>query len=191
MISIWRISVIIDAVIYGETPNANIEKFASPPPLMILNISKKQFQKEIKSFTPVKFRLQCLGKKQGVTYINDSKSTNPDSTIQALNAMNKKAVVLLGGSNKGNSFTEIFKLSNKIKLAIIYGETANIIEGDALFMGFTKTAKFVNLKEALYHLNQLTSRGDIVLFSPACASYDEFNNYIERGECFNKFYEEQ
>ena len=65
------------------------------------------------------------------------------------------------------------------------------MEQDALICGFFKTVKFENLSETLYNLPNYTKRGDIVLFSPACASYDEFNNYVERGEFFNKFYEEQ
>ena len=76
----------------------------------------------------------------------------------------------------------------KIKCALIYGETANKLEQDALFMGFTKTSKFESLNDTLYHLNNFVSRGDIVLFSPACASYDEFLNYVQRGECFNNYF---
>ena len=105
--------------------------------------------------------------------------------------MDKKVVILLGGSDKGNDFNEIFENSNKIKLAIIYGQTANKLESDALFCGFKNTAKFENLAEALYHLKSFIKRGDIVLFSPACASYDEFKNYVERGESFNKYFKEQ
>ena len=155
----------------------------------ILNVGLKEFKLHIKSFYPVKYRLELIGKKRGVRYINDSKSTNPDSTIKALESFKKNVVVLLGGSDKGNDFYNIFKCKN-IKLAIVYGETANKIEADARFMGFNKTAKFENLAESLYWLAGFIKRGDVVLFSPACASYDEFNNYIERGEFFNSFYEE-
>lgn len=155
----------------------------------ILNINKKQFNLALKTFSPVPFRLEYLGKKKGITYINDSKSTNPDSCIQALKAMKKPVVVLLGGSDKGNNFNNIFKLKNKIKLAIIYGQTADILESDANFCGFNKIAKFDSLHQALDHLNKFTKRGDVVLLSPACASYDEFKNYVERGEFFNSYVE--
>lgn len=154
----------------------------------LLGVCKKIFKKELKTFTPVKFRLEKIGKKKGITYINDSKSTNPDSCIKALESMPKPVVLLLGGSDKGNDFYDIFKQSKKIKCALIYGETANKLEQDALFMGFTKTSKFESLNDTLYHLNNFVSRGDIVLFSPACASYDEFLNYVERGECFNNYF---
>ncbi len=157
----------------------------------ILGVSDKEFKDAVKSFLPVKYRLQILGKKRGITYINDSKSTNTDSTVQAINSMKKKVVVFLGGSDKGNDFYEIFKLKNKIKLAIIYGETANKLEEDALFMGFNNICKFENLNESLYYFKSYIQKGDTVLFSPACASYDEFNNYVERGEYFNNFYSEQ
>jgi len=151
-------------------------------------ISKKFFSKAIKTFTPVSFRLEVLGKRKGVFYINDSKATNPDSTIKALESMHKKVVLLLGGSDKGNSFREIFK-SDKIKLALIYGQTANALESDAISMGFSNVCKFDSLKDTLSNLKKFTKRGDVVLFSPACASYDEFSSYVERGEYFNNFVE--
>lgn len=157
----------------------------------LLNVPYKLFKQEVKHFMGVKFRLEYLGKKHGITYINDSKSTNPSSSVEALKAMDKKVVLLLGGSDKGNDFNEIFELKDKIKLAIIYGQTANKLEADALFCGFKNTTKFENLAEALYHLKTFTKRGDVVLFSPACASYDEFKNYVERGEKFNMYFKEQ
>lgn len=156
----------------------------------LLGVGKREFIRALKTFSPVAFRLQKLGKKRGITYINDSKATNPDSCIKAICAMRKPAVVLLGGSDKGNNFVDIFKNKNKIKLAILYGQTADILETDALFCGFTKIAKFDNLKTALENLKEFVKRGDVVLFSPACASYDEFKNYVERGEYFTNYFEE-
>lgn len=171
----------------GDFNNQNIafcEKICS-----IVGLSQKTFKQRLKTFSPVKFRLQKLGKKKGITYINDSKATNPDSTVCAINSLKKPVVLLLGGSDKGNNFNKIFELKNKIKLALIYGQTADILESDALFCGFTNTAKFENLKDALNYLDRFVRRGDIVLFSPACASYDEFSNYVERGNYFNKYFE--
>ncbi len=156
----------------------------------LLGVEKKQFLKNLKTFSPVKFRLQNLGKKNGITYINDSKSTNPDSTVCAINSIKKNVIVLLGGSDKGNDFYNIFKQKN-IKKAIVYGQTANKIEHDASFVGFKNIVKYQNLKEALNNLKTIAKRGDIVLLSPACASYDEFNNYVQRGEFFNCFVKEQ
>lgn len=156
----------------------------------IVGVNKKDFEKGLKTFYPIKYRLQSLGKKKGVLYINDSKSTNPDSSVKALGAMKKRVILLLGGSDKGNSFNEIFALKDKIKIALIYGQTANTLESDAHFMGFYNIAKFESLKEALDNLSLYTKRGDTVLLSPACASYDEFKNYVERGEFFDNFFRE-
>ncbi|MBE7082633.1 MAG: UDP-N-acetylmuramoyl-L-alanine--D-glutamate ligase [Clostridiales bacterium] len=153
----------------------------------LLGVDNKKFKKHLKTFLPINFRLQNVGKKKGITYINDSKSTNPDSCIKALEGFSKPVVLLLGGSDKGTNFKQIFSHSNKIKLAIIYGETANKLEQDALFCGFSKTARFASLKESLVCLHNFVRRGDIVLFSPACASFDEFKNYIERGKFFNEY----
>lgn len=171
----------------GEFNNVNIafvEQIAS-----LLGVSPKEFKLALKTFTPVPYRMQYLGKKHGVKYINDSKATNQDSCIKAILSIKKPCIVLLGGSDKGSTFTDIFKLKNKIKLAIIYGQTADVLENDANFCGFNKIAKFDNLKTALAHLKEFVKRRDIVLFSPACASYDEFANYVERGEYFNKYYQ--
>lgn len=154
----------------------------------ILQVNKNQIKKAIKTFSPVLYRLQNLGKKKGITYINDSKATNPDACVKALISMKKQVILLLGGSDKGNDFKDIFKQKEKIKLAIIYGQTANSLENDAKFCGFEKIKKFESLKQALENLNQFTKRGDIVLFSPACASYDEFENYVKRGEYFSNYF---
>lgn len=171
----------------GEFNNLNIafvEQIVS-----LLGVSSKEFKLALKTFSPVPHRLEYLGKKHGITYINDSKATNTDSCVKAIESMKKPCVVLLGGSDKGNSFLDIFKLKRKIKLAIIYGQTADMLENDANFCGFNKIAKFDNLNSALEHLGEFVRRGDVVLFSPACASYDEFNNYMERGEFFRTYFD--
>lgn len=155
----------------------------------ILGINSKEFKNSIKSFAPVSYRLEFLGKKHGIKYINDSKSTNPDSCVKAIQSMKKTCVVLLGGSSKGNSFVDIFKNGDKIKYAILFGQTANALFADAKFCKFDKVVSFDNLKQALKHLHEFAKRGDVVLFSPACASYDEFNNYVERGEFFNSYFD--
>ena len=120
----------------------------------LLNVNNKEFKKYIKTFYPIKFRLEYMGKIKGVSYINDSKSTNPDSCIKALKSMKKPVVLLLGGSDKGNYFYDIFSLSKSIRLAIIYGQTANKLEQDAHFMGFYNIVKFENLCSALSHLKE-------------------------------------
>ncbi len=171
----------------GDFNNLNLafcEKIAQ-----LLNISSKQFKKAIKTFAPVPFRLEFLGKKHGISYINDSKSTNQDSCIKALQSMKTPCVVLLGGSDKGTSFVDIFKNGEKIKRAVVFGQTANLLQTDAKFCNFDKIVKFDTLKDALNHLHGLVKRGDVVLFSPACASYDEFSNYVERGEFFNNYFD--
>ena len=153
----------------------------------LLSVNNKEFKKHLNTFYPIKYRLEFVKKIKGVSYINDSKSTNPDSCIKALKSMKKPVVLLLGGSDKGNDYYDIFAFSKNIRLAIIYGQTANKLEQDAHFMGFYNIVKFENLCSALYHLKEYLKKRDVVLFSPACASYDEFKNYVERGEYFNNF----
>lgn len=156
----------------------------------VLGICDKQFKKLLKSFEPLQFRLQKFTVKKGVIFINDSKSTNPDSTIKALSAMKKPVIVLLGGSDKGNSFEQIFENSKKIKFAIFYGSTANKLKDDANFKGFNNFVVCQNLEHAIKESLKRARKKDIVLFSPACASFDEFKNYIERGKFFNNYIKE-
>lgn len=172
----------------GNFNNLNIAFCQSV--VQLFGIGKREFNKNLQTFYPVAFRLQTLGEKKGVLYINDSKATNPDSCVKAILSMKKPVIVLLGGSDKGNSFVDIFKIKNKIKLAILYGQTADVLEADANFCNFNKIIKFESLKIALSLLQKFVKRGDVVLFSPACASYDEFDNYIERGEFFTKYFNE-
>lgn len=141
--------------------------------LKILNI--KVSNKFIKSFKGVKYRNQKISK----NIYHDGKSTTPSSTLSAIKSIKKRneLIVIIGGRNKNLSFAELLK--EKVKYFIVYGELSNLIKGENIIN--VKT-----LKEALDKYDLLKNKKTILLYSPACTSFDQYNNYIERCEEFNK-----
>lgn len=135
-------------------------------------------------FIPLHNRLEFVGQWGGVKFINDSKATKPSATTLALNALEGPFILILGGSEKGSDFSVLAQDMGNVKLAVIHGQTAQRIE-EALINGNFK--KFVLVKdqaEAIQVAIKEAKPGDTVLLSPACASFDQFGGYEERGEIF-------
>lgn len=119
-----------------------------------------------------------------ITYINDSKATNPDAVINGLSTLNNNVILMLGGKNKGINFNDLIaKIDNKVKNIIVFGDSAN-----ELSRGLKKHNKiynkFDNLLNAINYVLSVVEAGDTVYFAPACASFDEFSGYEERGKFF-------
>ena len=118
----------------------------------------------------------------GVRFINDSKSTNVDSTLFALDALEgENILLLLGGVDKGSSYSRLHKSS--IKVIIAYGEASSKIRQDL------KSSNIIlakNFQQAVQQSLEIAKAGDTILFSPACASFDEFASFEERGEKFKE-----
>lgn len=142
------------------------------------------------SFEPIAHRLEPLMAVDGVEYINDSKATNPDATIKALTAFpDRPLIVLLGGRNKGNSFDDLaVRVASACKSAVVFGEAADTILEALRSAGF-EAAHTEDLEEAVKVAAQMASEGDAVLLSPACASFDQFQDYVDRGELFRRHVE--
>ena len=139
----------------------------------------------LKEFKGVKHRLQYVAEIDGVKYINDSKGTNPDSSIKALQAYSDPIILIAGGKNKGsdfNGFAEAIK--ERVKEVILLGEAAPEIEQALESVGYQKFSVVRSLEEAVLRASRIALPGEIVLLSPACASWDMFNNYEERGDLF-------
>lgn len=136
-------------------------------------------------FTGVEHRLEIVSVIKGVTYINDSKGTNTDASIIALNSVKSPVILIAGGYDKNSSFTNWIRIfKDKVKHLIVLGETADkIIESskEEKFYSFTKVN---SLKEAVNKAHDLSKEGDTVLLSPACASWDMFKDFEERGKSF-------
>ena len=145
----------------------------------------------IREFKGVEHRIEYVREKDGVIYYNDSKGTNPDSSIKALEAMSRPTILIAGGYDKHTGFDEFLDaFDNKVKLLVLLGQTADIIEETALRHGFDKIVKVDSLKEAVDVCDANAVSGDVVLLSPACASWGMFKNYEERGELFKQYVNE-
>lgn len=142
----------------------------------------------IKDFMGVEHRIEYVRDKNGVRYYNDSKGTNPDSSIKALEAMSRPTILIAGGYDKHSEFDEFIEaFDNKVKLMVLLGQTADKIEETAVRHGFTNIIKTDSLEKAVKICVENAVSGDVVLLSPACASWGMFKNYEERGKLFKEY----
>jgi len=142
----------------------------------------------IKDFMGVEHRIEYVRDKNGVRYYNDSKGTNPDSSIKALEAMSRPTILIAGGYDKHSEFDEFIEaFDNKVKLMVLLGQTADKIEETAVRHGFTNIIKTDSLEKAVKICAENAVSGDVVLLSPACASWGMFKSYEERGKLFKEY----
>lgn len=141
----------------------------------------------LKAFKGVEHRLEMVGCFAGVTYINDSKGTNTNATITALNAVKEPIILLAGGYDKKEDYAELMELvAKRVKRLIVLGVTADDLIKTANAKGFTAITKVDNYEEAVACAKVAAVSGDTVLLSPACASWDMFDNYEIRGQVFKR-----
>ncbi|MEA4816027.1 MAG: UDP-N-acetylmuramoyl-L-alanine--D-glutamate ligase [Lachnospiraceae bacterium] len=151
-------------------------------------ISLENIRKTLRSFVAVEHRIEFVRSFEGVDYYNDSKGTNPDAAIKAVKAMRKPVVLIGGGYDKKSDYTEwILSFENKVKSLVLIGETAKEIEKTARENGFNSVKNANSFEEAILMAKEDAKEGDCVLLSPACASWDMFKNYEERGRIFKEF----
>lgn len=145
-----------------------------------------QLARALKSFSALEHRIETVGEFGGVTWINDSKSTNVASTLVAMKGMNKPTVLLLGGKHKGEPYTDLApELKRTGRTVIAYGEAAPLIEND--LKGVVPLTRLgSSFDEVIATARKLAQPGDVVLLSPACSSYDMFDNYEHRGTEFKR-----
>ena len=152
----------------------------------ILEIRKESVRESLSDFVNVEHRLEFVAKVHGIEFINDSKATNVNSTWFALESMDKPCVWIVGGIDKGNDYTELANLvTDKVKAIICLGKNnQKIIEA---FEGSVETiVETTSALEAVAYGYRLAKKDETVLLSPACASFDLFENYEERGNAFKK-----
>lgn len=154
----------------------------------LAGLDVRPIQCGLRDFKGIPHRFEMFLSHNNVTYVNDSKSTSPHSTLAAVNSTSRPYVLILGGHDKGLSFEELFAgLDERARLLIIMGEAAGRIETDAeSFRPYIPRKRVINLQEAVEEAVKAAQDGDMVLLSPACSSYDAFLNYEERGETFKK-----
>ncbi len=145
----------------------------------------------LKSFMGVEHRIEYCGQVNGIRFYNDSKGTNCDSTIKAIQSMPSKTALILGGFDKGGTFDELFDvIDDKIKAITVIGQTAPLILETAKRYGYENITYCKTFDEAIEKAFKACSSGENVLLSPACASWDMFENYEERGKIFKQKAEE-
>ena len=158
----------------------------------LFDIDLVRAQQVINEFKGLPHRSQVVNSEHGVKWVNDSKATNIGATVAALAGFaNESLFLILGGQAKGQNFSELLPALNKnIKKIVIYGEDRTKIFNE--LKGKTEVAieQVQTLSDAVASINPLTAKDDVVLFSPACASFDQFENYMQRGDFFTKIVSE-
>ena len=152
----------------------------------IMGLSEAQIADGLKTFVNLPHRLESCGMIDGVEFVNDSKATNVDSVFYALDAMTKPVIWIAGGTDKGNDYTVLFPLvKNRVKALICLG-----LDNEKLKNSFESqiptVLETIKVSEAVELGLKLAAPGDVVLLSPACASFDLFKNYMDRGDQFKE-----
>ena len=153
-------------------------------------VTDEVIQKVLKEFKGVEHRLEYVDTIDGVTYYNDSKATNCVSTITALNSFDKPTILLLGGYDRGHSFHDLDDSMKNVKCVVCFGETKNRIEEFCNDLNI-KCYKNDTLKEAMNVVKDICTPGDVVLLSPACASWDQYDRFEDRGDEFKNLVRER
>ena len=150
-----------------------------------MDIRKNKIREAVQTFTSLEHRMETVLTVRGVEFINDSKATNVNSTWYALESMTKPAILILGGVDKGNDYSLIKELvKDKVKAIVCMGINNQKIH-DA-FDGEVKVVDTGSAENAVRQAYELATIGDVVLLSPACASFDLFKNYEDRGAQFKE-----
>jgi len=150
----------------------------------VLNVADRKIKTALKSFSNVPHRLEKVADFHDISFINDSKATNLDATIKAIESYDRPIIWIAGGVDKGNDYDILLSyVQNKVKGLICLGKDNRKIVN--AFQGHIKDiTETIDIQRAVRNAFKLAGPGDVILFSPACASFDLFRNYAERG---NKF----
>lgn len=152
-------------------------------------ISNSIIKEVLNNFAGVEHRIEFVRRLNGREFYNDSKATNVDSTITALKSFDNEVVLMLGGLDRGHSFEPLVPYLKNVKHIICFGQTKERIKDFALSHNIDVTVTD-NLEEATKAAYNISSEGDTILLSPACASWDQYNHFEERGDEFKKIVNE-
>ncbi len=153
-----------------------------------MGVPMENIRRTIRAFQGVEHRVEFVRNKKNVLYYNDSKGTNPDASVQAIRAMTRPTLLIGGGYDKQSEFDAyIDAFEGKIRYLVLLGATKDKIARTAREKGFTNIIMVDSLKEAVEVCAERAMPGDAVLLSPACASWDMFQSYEERGKLFKEY----
>ena len=153
---------------------------------VVMDIRKEKIREAVQTFESLEHRMESVAIIKGVEFINDSKATNVNSTWYALESMTKPTILILGGVDKGNDYSFIIDLvKEKVKAIVCLG-----VDNRKIHEAFGKHVELIintnNAKDAVQFAFHFATKGDVVLLSPACASFDLFKNYEDRGKQFKE-----
>lgn len=184
--AIWfrqeRIIDLKDIVLPGEHNLENILSSISAAKLS--GVDNEAIFRVLNTFKGVKHRLQYIREYEGRKFYNDSKATNILATTKALAAFTEPVVLLAGGLDRGNEFDELLPSLEAVKAVVTFGQTAHKIERVAKEAGIKTIHRVDNVEKAVPVAFRLSNPGDVVLLSPACASWDQYKTFEVRGDIF-------
>jgi len=152
---------------------------------MLAGCDPQRVRQAVSEFHAVEHRLELVNAVNGVTFYNDSKATNVDATIKALESFRGNIHIILGGKDKGSDYTVLVPLlRERVKAAYLIGAAAEKIRSQ--IQGSTTLVSAGTLERAVHQAFEVAKPGDIVLLAPACASFDQFENYEQRGRIFKE-----
>ncbi|WP_058307908.1 UDP-N-acetylmuramoyl-L-alanine--D-glutamate ligase [Gracilibacillus massiliensis] len=147
-------------------------------------ISNQAICEVLTTFTGVTHRLQFVKRVNGIAFYNDSKATNILATQKALSAFQQPTILLAGGLDRGNEFDELGEVMKNVKALVLFGESAPKIEKVGKNIGIETIQSVDSMEQAVQESFRLSEEGDVVLLSPACASWDQYKTFEERGNMF-------
>jgi UDP-N-acetylmuramoylalanine--D-glutamate ligase len=154
---------------------------------LLAGVDRSCVAEALASFPGVAHRMEDVRVLDGVRYVNDSKGTNPDAVLKALDSYDGPIILIAGGRHKGSSLEQLAqKIRERVKALILLGEAAPLFRQAAEAAGFKRIHEAPTLADAVALAHRIAYHGDVVLLSPGCASWDMFRDYEERGDVFRK-----
>ena len=151
----------------------------------LYEVQNEWIQRVLKSFQGVKHRLEFIASLNGRKFYNDSKATNILATEKAITSFQEPVILLAGGLDRGNGFEDLIPVFKKhVKAAVLFGETAEKLQRAAWEAGVKQTKIVSSMQDAVQTAYRFSSEGDVILLSPACASWDQYKTFEERGDMF-------
>ena len=181
----WQGEPFVNRSIIKLLGQHNLENIlAATASAILMNCDKETIENVLSSFTGVRHRMQFVKELKGRTFYNDSKATNTLATKSALSSFQLPVILIAGGLDRGHSLEELRPYMSKVKALLVLGETADRFVDFAISCGIPHVVKVGTMDEAVQKAYAVSLEGDQILLSPACASWDQYPNFEERGDAF-------